>query len=346
MQNRHTSVESELFKLRPLLLIPPVAPEHAKRRKGTTKRSSAQALATPGGHKQEAGQTPQSSKLKQASENIPIQVPIETEDVYKDQPAGTPINTPLHAPDTQEGSTPSSSQATLTSVASPSKSAALSLAEGNSQVASHESFDQTPYEQRQQSSQSYYRTARERELDLAIPTPHKARSAAPSAGPSTPSGHYPRAQARASASNQQINASGVKQVMNPLWLATSTSRTRAEKRAASMLSDAKAELMLSAARKIGKRRVGLAAGFVAAGSNHEAREPIEHRGKGKERADRAERSRAEKGKARDVDHRDEQDGATTSLNPTKKQAKKKTLKKANTLPKGLPSSVHKDSDVH
>lgn len=323
-----------------MLLIPPVAGEPSKRHKVTTKRPPAQALATSGRHKQEAEQTSPFLELKVVSDNIPIQPRIEALNGQEDQAADITDDTSLHASETQEGSVPSSSQATLSSVASHSNHVASSFSERHPQAASQESLYQTPQAQGQQSGHSYYRTARERELDLAIPTPRKARSTAPSAVPSTSSGHYSRSQARGA--NQHINVSGVKQVMNPLWLATSTSRTRAEKRAASMLSDAKAELMLSAARRIGKRRVGLAAGFVAAGSNREARDPVDHKGKGKERADRAEKSKVEKGKARDVDRRDEQDGAAAAHVQTKKQTKKKTLKKANTLPKSLSHPVYDD----
>ncbi|EKM57174.1 uncharacterized protein PHACADRAFT_119454, partial [Phanerochaete carnosa HHB-10118-sp] len=146
-------------------------------------------------------------------------------------------------------------------------------------------------------------------MDLAIPTPRKTRSSAQAAGSSTPS--------------KQLGSTSTTQVLSSSW----TPQTRADQRAASsLLSDARAELMLHAARKIGKRRAGLLAGLVV-----QPRELVQQsgqdesgaKGKGKERA--GSRASFDKGKGRETE---EQEGAT----PVKKQ-RKRIMKRANTIPK-------------
>lgn len=190
-----------------------------------------------------------------------------------------------------------------------------------SQALSHDAIDKPP-----ESSSSHYRTPREREEALAIPSPRKAT---PSGAPSASSNHYPRAQARIAASSQRSESTSSKQVMNPLWLASSTPHTRAEKRATSMLCDAKAELMLAAARRIGKRRVGMAAGFFPpqAAETEPKREP---RG-GTERASRG------KGKMKAGQVDSSERGATATPPIAKKQTRKRVLRKANTVPQGMCS---------
>ncbi|GJE93502.1 hypothetical protein PsYK624_096610 [Phanerochaete sordida] len=153
---------------------------------------------------------------------------------------------------------------------------------------------------------SYYRTPRERELDLAIPTPRKTRAAAQPPPP-------PHA------------GSSTAQVLHPAW----QPQTRSDERvAASLLSDARAELMLHAARRIGKRRTGALAGLVLRPESAPVTPQEGAKSKGKERAG----SRAsDKGKGRA--HPAEED-----VLPVKKQ-RKRAVKKANTMPKVASSST-------
>jgi hypothetical protein len=170
-----------------------------------------------------------------------------------------------------------------------------------------------------QASHSYYRTAKEREMDLAIPSPRKGRVPVAAAGPSSPvkystqHGSYYR-QRPGSAS--QLAASDNQQQGMPY------------RKAASLFSDARAELMINAARKIGRKRVGLAAGFIGAQIATIPERPEETRmlgqGKGKERASTQERSRAssEKGKAKVTE--DQERDSSVSVKKQRRRTAKKT----------------------
>ena len=229
-------------------------------------------------------------------------------------------------------------QATLGDTVSTFSSTAQSLAEPQSQDPAYEPTIDSSGQQQQQ-THSHYRTVREREMNLAIPT-RKARSITSSTNSSIPSGQYTGPRTRSAAAKQRESSPSGRQVMNPLWLATSTSRTRAEKRAASMLSDAKAELMLVAARKIGKKRVGMAAGFMSAQiaeaqARHETLEDLGSRGKGKgkERVAHVERrlTLQDHSILKEAVRRSTHDVAT----PTSTPVKKKTLNNAITMRPGM-----------
>ena len=313
------SLESELLRLRPLLLIPPVAPESTKRRRHPSRRSSPQDLFSADGsniRSEKAKVEPPASAANDSTQ----QMALSKESLADSGSASPPDKT---APLTDKGTL---SQETLVDATSLADSTARSTPHvPSSQAPSHHSIDR-PLE----SGSSHYRTPREREEALAIPSPRKARGVTPSAGPSTSTNHYPRAQARIAASGQRSEPTGVKQVMNPLWLASSTPRTPAEKRAASILCDAKAELMLAAARRIGKTRVGVLAGFslpptAEAEVKRESRGGAEHHGKGKG-----------KGKAVQVDSSDR--GVPATPLSAKKQPRKRVLRKANTVPQGNTAS--------
>lgn len=223
-----------------------------------------------------------------------------------------------------EASVPNSSQLTLSSQAT---------------LRSQASFEPPPPYHKPQPSHSYYRTPRDREVDLAIPSPRRYQTAVSS----SPSKHALSRSATLDASNSQASSS--KQVMNPLWLPPSNVK-KLDKKATAFFSDARAELILSAARKVGKERVGAVAGIVGTPlANATQSQDVEEdahgapkgKGKGKERAvPDWSRTPVAKGKARETESQHGQGDVTGTPTP-KKQTRRKTTRKANTLSRGLSS---------